>query len=199
MATQNNSRASDITTILMTGATGFTVRKRTGLGLFFHFFLLACVVILGASLLVYYNSLEGCILAVAIGLSFALVAQNLENLKKTKESIEFMNALFSSALSSGYKFCFIVKNTGDIVFYNRPFQNIFPAYVAQNTRTFESLLNLYSVSEADQNILNGFISSNSGGNISLALRENESTENQTLTFHIEPIGRPTGFFLIRGK
>jgi hypothetical protein len=199
MATQNNSRTSDLGTILTTGSSGFTVRKRTGVGLFFHFFLLACMVILGVALLVYYQSPKGCALAIAIGLSFAIIAQNLEKLKKHKESIEFMNALFSSALGAGWKFCCIVKSTGDIVFYNRPFQSIFPAYIKQNNRTLESLLTLYNVPQADRDIINGFIFSTSAGSISITLPAVESAESQTFAVHIEPIERPTGFFLIRGK
>lgn len=199
MATQNNSRTSDLGAILINGSNGFTVRKRTGVGLFFHLFLLACMVILGVALLVYYQSPQGGVLTIAIGLSFAIIAQNLEKIKKHKESIEFMNALFSSALGAGWKFCCIVKNSGDIVFYNRSFQSIFSDYTKQNTRTLESLLSLYAVPQAERDIINGFISSASTGSISVTLKSEDNTEKQMLAFHIEPIERPTGYFLIRGK
>lgn len=199
MSVQNNSRATDLGTILTEGTTGFAVRKRTGIGLFFHFFLLACMVVMGVSLLVYYQSPMGSAVAVAIGLSFALIAQNLEKQKKHKESLEFMNALFSSAIGKGYQFACIVKKTGEIVFYNRPFQAVFPAYTIQDTRTLKALLDLYNVPESDRETLRKFMTDNEGGSIATTINAKAQTEKTAITFHLDPIERPTGFFLLRGK
>ena len=199
MRHQNNSRIGESGDILSTGSTGFTVRKRTGIGLFFHIFLLACMVMLGAALLAYYRSPAGCLLAVAIGLCFGLIAHNLEKHKKGKEALEFMNALFSSALSKGYRCYFIVKDSGDIVFYNRPFQAVFPDYIGQHTRTLKALAELYHLPPADRDKLLGFLSTNAQGALTTAIRSSAATDAQTITFEIEPIERPTGFFLIRGK
>lgn len=194
-----HGRASELGTILMDGSTGFTVRKRTGVGLIVHFFLLACMIILGASLLVYYQSPEGCFLAVAIGLCFAFVAQNLERLKKVKQALEFMNALFSSALGKGYQFVFIVKNTGDVVFYNRPFQAVFPTYVGTKDRTLETLLATYQMPQEHQEKLKALMSANTEGMITTVLREQSASSGLSVTLYVEPIERPTGFFIIRGK
>ena len=199
MSVQNNSRATDLGTILTEGTTGFAVRKRTGIGLFFHFFLLACMVVMGVSLLVYYQSPMGSAVAVAIGLSFALIAQNLEKQKKHKESLEFMNALFSSAIGKGYHFACIVKKTGEIVFYNRPFQAVFPAYTIQDTRTLKALLDLYNVPESDRETLRKFMTDNEGGSIATTINAKAQTDKTAITFHLDPIERPTGFFLLRGK
>ncbi len=166
---------------------------------FFHFFLLACMIVMGASLLVYYNSPIGCSVVVAIGLSFALIAQNLEKQKKSKESLEFMNALFSSAIGKGFSFACIVKNTGDIVFYNRPFQTVFPAYTAQDARTLKALLDLYNIPEGDRDTLRKFMADNTGGSIATTINAKAQTEKTSITFHLEPIERPTGFFLLRGN
>ena len=199
MSIQNNSRATDLGAILTSGTTGFTVRKHSGIGLFFHFFLLACMVILGVALLVYYQSPKGCVLAVAIGFSFALIAHNLEKQKKMKESLEFMNALFSSAMGKGYKFCCIVKSTGEIVFYNRPFQSIFPAYVLQETRTLASLLSLYNVPTEHHDMLSNWMSQKQEGSFETTIRGAADTEATAITFHLDTIERPTGFFMLRGK
>ena len=199
MSVQNNSRATDLGEVLTAGTTGFKVRKRTGIGMFFHFFLLACMVVMGAALLVYYQSPIGCGIAVVIGICLAMVAQNLEKQKKAKEALEFMNALFSSAIGKGYQFACIVKNTGDIVFYNRPFQTVFPAYTAQDTRTLKALLDLYNVPEGDRDSLRNFMTENMGGSISTTINAKAQTEKTSMTFHLEPIERPTGFFLLRGK
>ncbi len=196
---KNSARASELGHILTSGTTGFTVRKRTGVGLFFHFFMLACLVVLGAALLIYYRSPEGCALAVAIGLSLAMISQNLEKLKRVKQSLEFMNALFSSALGRGYRCCFVVKVTGEIVFYNRPFQSVFPAYVNQENRMFETLLNLYHIADADREKIKTLITSATEGTVTTTLRETPAGEAQAITLYLEPIERPTGFTLIRGK
>ena len=199
MNMKNSSRASDVGELLLTGSTGFTVRKRTGVGMFVHFFLLSCMVILGAALLVYYKSPQGCMLAVVIGGCFSLISHNMEKLKKVKQSIEFMNALFSSALGKGHSFCFIVKNTGDIVFYNRPFQAIFPAYVAQSNRNIDTLLALYQVPADDRAAVKAHLAASGDANISTTISAIGTTESAKITFEIEQIERPTGFFIIRGK
>jgi hypothetical protein len=199
MATQNNSRASDLGAILTAGSTDFTPRKRSGVGVFFHLFMLASMIILGTALLIYYESPKGCALAIAIGLALGIIAQNLEKLKKQKNALEFMNALFSSALGRGYKFCFIVKNTGDIVFYNRPFQDFFPAYITQDTRTLESLFTLYGIAQVDRETIHGYMVANTDGSVTISPRTAEGPEIPPVALSIEPIGRPTGFFLVRGK
>lgn len=199
MVTQNNSRAADFGATLSEGSTGFAVRKRTGVGMFFHLFLLSSMVLMGAALLVYYRSLEGCILSVAIGLGFALVAQNLERQKKAKNSVEFMNALFSSALGHGYAFCFIVKDTGDVVFYNRPFQAVFPAYIAQDVRTLASLMKIYQFSDEQRETVKKLMDGKTEGSFTIPVRASAEHEPRSYTFEISPIERPTGFFLVRGK
>lgn len=199
MHVKNSARASDLGTLLTSGTTGFVVRKRTGIGMIFHFFLLACMVVLGASLLVYYRSPQGCGLAVAIGLSFALIAQNLEKMKKAKQSLEFMNALFSSALSKNHQFCCIVKATGEIIFYNRQFQAMFPSYVAQPSRMIDTLFTLYHMPAEHQEKLKSFMSANSEGMITTTVQEQSTSTHLSLTMYLEPIDRPTGFFLLRAR
>ena len=195
MSLPNNSRASELGDVLMSDTTGFVIRKRTGISLFFHLFQCACMVMLGTVLLVYYKSLMGCVLVIALGLSFGLIVQNLEKNKKMKDALEFMNALFSSAVGKGYQFCFIVKNTGEIAFYNRPFQAIFPDYIAQKTRTLDALLHLYHIPMADQEKLLKMVADKTEGLLPTTIGEAE----RPITLEIEPIERPTGFFLIRGK
>lgn len=199
MSAKNNFRSSDLGAILTSGTTGFAVRKRTGVGRLVHMVLLASMVVLGASLLVYYESPEGCALAIAIGICFAFISQNIEKMNSLKKSQEFISALFSSALGKGYQFCCIVKSTGEIVFYNRPFQSVFPAYMAQDNRTLETLLNIYSVPQEHREKINSLIAANAEGSVSTVVREASATNGLSLTLYVEPIDRPTGFFLLRGK
>jgi hypothetical protein len=199
MSAKNTSRASELGSILMSGTTGFTTRKRTGVGMFVHFFMLACIIVLGASFLVYYGSMEGCLLVSAIGFSFAMVAHNLERLKKIKEALEFMNALFSSALGKGYQFCFIVKYTGELVFYNRPFQSVFTDYMNQESRTLDSLLTLYQVPQEHRNSITAIMTAKGDGDVNTTMQSKASNTAMPITLHIEKIERPTGFFIVRGK
>jgi hypothetical protein len=199
MNPKNNSRASELGDLLLSGTTGFTVRKRTGVGLFFHIFMLIVLAILGAAMIVYYDSVEGSALAMGIGISLTVIAHNLEKIKKVKQALEFMNALFSSALGRGYQFCFVVKNTGDIIFYNRPFQTLFPAYIAQNTRTLDSLMGLYNLPQDHREQIKNLITSALEGTVATSVRDNTENTTQAMTFYLEPIERPTGFMLVRGK
>jgi hypothetical protein len=199
MAAKNSNRTIDLGSLLTDGATGFTVRKRSTIGLIVHFFLLACMVILGTAFLVYYKSEEGCLLAVVVGLVFAIIAQNMEQLKRAKLSLEFMNALFSSALGKDHQFCCVVKKTGDIVFYNRAFQTLFPAFMAQSSRKLETLLSLYTIGQEHSDKLVTLMATNTSGTIPVTLREENGSTVISSTFVLEPIERPTGFFLLRGK
>jgi hypothetical protein len=110
-----------------------------------------------------------------------------------------MNALFSSALGKGHAFTCIVKTSGDIVFYDRPFQAIFPDYIAQETRTLLSMFDLYNVPEGDRDTLRKFMAENTGGSLSTSIKAAEQPEKTAISFHLEPIERPTGFFILRGK
>ncbi|MES2983855.1 MAG: hypothetical protein V4735_01550 [Pseudomonadota bacterium] len=199
MSKKTTLRSSDLGEGLRTGTTGFTVRKRTGVGKVVHFFLLIAMVVIGASMLVYYQSPEGCMLAVVVGAVFGLVAINFEKLKTTKESLEFMSALFSSALGRGYQFCCMVKANGDVVFFNRPFQSVFPAFITQPSRTLETLLTLYHVPQDQRDLLAAHLSANNEGSLTLSLRAADETAAKTMTVLVEPIERPTGFMLLRGK
>lgn len=199
MSVKNSSRASDLGALLTTGTTGFVTRKRSALGLFVHYFLLACMVVLGTSLLVYYESPVGCALAVAIGLVFGYISQNMEKLKKTNQALEFMNALFSSALGKGHQFACVVKTSGEVIFFNRPFQAVFPAFIAQNDRKLDALLNLYQVPQEHREKLSALMQANTEGMVTTVIREEAATAGLSLTLYLEPIERPTGFFLLRGK
>lgn len=194
-----SGRAADIGDLLIKGSTGFAARKKTGVGLFIHFFLLTCMVILGVTMLVRYNSPQGCILTVTIGGVFALVAHNLEKLKQVKQSLEFMNALFSSALGKSYQFCCIVKNTGDIVFFNRPFQAVFPAYITQSDRKIDALFNIYNVPQDQRDKFTAITNSGGDGTVNFTFRESDAAASVNLTTTIEIIDRPTGFYLVRGR
>lgn len=194
---KNSSRASDLGHLLTEGATGFVARKRTGLSFFFHIFMLLCLIALGVALLVYYDSKQGCALAVAMGLSLALISQNLEKLRRVKHSLEFMNALFSSAVGKGYAFTFIVKSSGEIVFYNRPFQAIFSAYVEQGSRMLDVLLEKAEIAAPEREAIKTKISGLTEGSVQTSIKT--GNDMQAMTFYIEPIERPTGFALVRGK
>lgn len=197
--TKNSTRAGDLGSMLIQGSTGFTARKRTGFGLLVHIFLMATMMVFGVTLLVYYESLEGCALAIALGLCLAFISHNLEKMRSIKLSLEFMNALFSSALGHGFKFCFVVKGTGEIVFYNRAFQTVFPAYMEQSSRSFDVLASLYSIPAADLEKIKSMMASAADGEIKTTYKSASDTTSASATLLIEHIERPTGFILVRGK
>jgi hypothetical protein len=55
------------------------------------------------------------------------------------------------------------------------------------------------VPQADRDKLNGHMSSNTESTFSTSIRDGASIEAQTISFQLETIERPTGFFLLRGK
>jgi hypothetical protein len=110
-----------------------------------------------------------------------------------------MSALFSSALGNGYRFACIVKNTGDIVFFNRPFQAFFPAHATQRSRTLSSLFELYQVPNEHQAALTAQMNENTPAALATSIQGPAQNEPTAVTFYLEPIERPTGFFLLRGQ
>ena len=111
---------------------------------------------------------------------------------------EFQNALFASAMGLHNKFCLIIKRDGSIVYLDRSFQNLFPDFVKQPMRTVDLLLKYGKVERTDVTRINDAIAEGTYEKVIFDI-----TDAQGLVHHVilsvEPIMRPAGFTMLRGR
>lgn len=122
------------------------------------------------------------------------VRNNLDLVKAT----EFQNAIFSSALGMNHDFTFIVTVKDHNIFYlDRPFQNIFPHFFGQKERSLAFFLEQAKASEENRKTLHSLLESGNAQNMVLEVEiEGKPTK---VALSIEPIPRPKGFMVIRGR
>ncbi len=123
---------------------------------------------------------------------------DVHNNKALVQATEFQNAIFSSALGMNHDFTFIVTAKNHDIFYlDRPFQNIFPYFFKQKDRSLNSLLEQAKVAEENQKTLHSLLEQGNAQNMVLEM-EIEGV-NSKVALSIEPIPRPQGFILVRGR
>ncbi|MDX1975846.1 MAG: PAS domain-containing protein [Rickettsiales bacterium] len=111
---------------------------------------------------------------------------------------EFQNALFASALGLNNKFCLIIRRDGNIVYLDRSFQDMFPDFIRQSRRSIDVLLELGAVSREESNKIYSAIERGVYEKVVFHIR-GKSNAMHHIIMSIEPILRPSGFILLRGR
>jgi PAS domain-containing protein len=190
-------RVSDRSHEINLAESGFIKRSRTPLQQVGRLFALVVIIVLGVSVLVYNNTLIGAVLCTGVGTATLLIARKLDEARKAQLATEFMSALFASALSKDYALCTIVRLDGEILYLNQSFQKLFPRFISQPDYGLKSLLTLYSAAPDAVDSLLVSIAANRPKTQSVKLELEEGA--RTFDFVVEPIGRPKGYVLLRGK
>lgn len=111
---------------------------------------------------------------------------------------EFQNALFAASTALHTRFTLITKQDGSIIYYDPGFQELFPEFLRMEQRAIDVLLRAGRATDADleritQSLRNGvfekFI-------LNLTL---EDGRIRRMMLSIDPLPRPRGFFLFRGR
>lgn len=192
-------RVSDNPDFILDKDSGFKVRRRTPIQQIFFLFAFIGVVALGTSVIVYYNSLTGTYICFGLGVVLWFVGKQLEKLKMLLQVSEFMNALFSSALAKRFKFVAIVRLNGDIIYFNRPFQEYFPDFAGLEKRTITNLLEMAQANAEHKEAVLAAMTQQSESRTSVILHVGADKAVKPFTLSIEPIERPLGFVLLRGE
>ncbi len=183
----------------ITGVQDFVIRKRNPS-------LLQLLLIFGAVVLLVISLTTGMvdryalviilILLVAI-IGWYVIVQTQRN-RDLMLATEFQNALFSSALGMNHKFCMIIRRDGNVIYFDRYFQDLFPEFMRQPRRSIDILLDFAKASREDSEKIFAIIERGTFENVILDLR---TAGNQTtrIVLSIEPILRPSGFILMRGR
>jgi len=111
---------------------------------------------------------------------------------------EFQNALFASALGINNRFCLIIKRDGNIVYLDRSFQDMFPDFLKQPRRTIDVLMEHGRVSKEDTNKVFSAIEQGVYSKVVFDIR-GAGNEFHKMVMSIEPIMRPSGFIMLRGR
>ncbi|NBX03674.1 MAG: hypothetical protein EBR02_06405 [Alphaproteobacteria bacterium] len=196
---EKHIRAHDRSDYIDIQKSGFVVRKNTPIAKISEVFKWVSVVVLVVSVAMYYDSLIGFGICVGGGALALFLGRQLERMQKIQQSTEFVSAIFSSALGKGYLFCIAIREDGEIVYLNRPFQTSFPDFIAQPKLTLQTLMKMQGVSEDDSIKIRAAISRPQDSSVTINMVIGNSNTVKPITFCIEPIERPSGFLLIRGK
>lgn len=111
---------------------------------------------------------------------------------------EFQNALFASALGLNNKFCVIIRRNGGIVYIDRAFQKMFPDFLRQSQGSIHTLLERGKVSEEDSNRIFSAIERGVYEKVVFDIKGSDGAFSKII-MSIEPILRPSGFILLRGR
>jgi len=200
MTVPHNVRASDRADLSNPGNEDFVVRKRfPSVRTMAQICVAAVIIVLGVALLVRNDTLLGSLLCVVVGSITLYLGRHIEKQQKILNATEFMNALFSSAVCRNHKFCIIVNQEGEIVYLDRGFQELFPEYMEQPKRELDLLLGMHDVAQEYRSKIFSLISGNVDGQVTFTAPTGSNRISQTINVIVEPIMRPKGFSLVRGK
>lgn len=145
--------------------------------------------------------LYGCLTLIFVGGVLYLAARQVSFLKEALDATEFMNALFSSALSEGHKFCMIVAQADSRIFYvDKAFQSLLPEVLPlANNATLDNVLDKYGVTVVERDAVLQAAKQTMPSQVKLHLQGGSDKKEYAFMVSVEPIKRPAGFCLIRGR
>lgn len=123
------------------------------------------------------------------------------HLMRTRDMLlatEFQNALFASAMGLHNKFCMIIKRDGTIVYLDRAFQELFPDMLKFSNRSVEMLLRHGKVSKEDFNRVIAAIDKDTYEKVIFDITDAQGFVHHVIV-SVEPIMRPAGFTMLRGR
>lgn len=111
---------------------------------------------------------------------------------------EFQNALFTAATRIKSRFVMIVKQDGTIFYFDRGFQKLFPETSSRGTLGIDKLFNTQQITPAEAEKLYYALESGEQQTVFIHL-PNEDGSMQKVIITIDPLQRPAGFFILRGR
>lgn len=199
MTPTKSFRFSDHAELLRGDIPGFTQRKRTTTEQIYILVLAAIAVVIGVSLLVLNDAKTGSFICVIVGGVMLLVARQFEKQRTALQMSEFLNAIFASALSTGHLFSMVVKNSGEIVYFDRGFQTSFADFLEHPNRTIYTWLRAHGAPEEHRDKIEALLKNPTADKLAVPVLYGNAKTAQHLLLAVEPILRPGAFTLIRGK
>jgi len=179
--------------------TDFVIRRRTPtLSQLLMIFTAAFVAAMSIMLTAVDKLALGIILVILLASLGSYVAVQLQRTRDLVLTTEFQNALLASALGIQNKFCLIIRQDGNIVYLDRSFQELFPDFFKQPHRTVGMLVNYGKLSQEESKKIFAAIDRNTYDKVVFTIRDFKGDFHK-IVMSIEPILRPSGFILLRGR
>lgn len=110
---------------------------------------------------------------------------------------EYQNMLFAQAASLGSSFCMIVKRDGTVVYANDGIRKLFPQIAFGEAQMLDGIFTQGNIRRTDRERVMAAIYSNQGDRLVFPIEVDGKAQDYALT--IEPLARPGGFLLLRGR
>lgn len=164
------------------------------------FIMFASVIPVSIFLGMYVNDpiIFGEILFVLLGSLGTYVVFVVQRCRDLVLATEFQNALFSSALGHSNKFCLIIKNDSTIAYIDRSLQEMFPGFIKEPRRAIDVLLEQGQVSKEERKMVFSAIERRVRSKVVFDIIDHKK-QSHRIMMTIEPITRPKGFMLLRGR
>jgi two-component system cell cycle sensor histidine kinase/response regulator CckA len=111
---------------------------------------------------------------------------------------EFQNAMLASAAQLSTRFCLITKRDGSIVYIDPGFQKAFPIFLQNTDRTIDGLLSGTGIAKEVIHKIILTLQQNLSDRVLLNFREGDGAAFQIM-MTIDPLPRPKGYLLLRGR
>ena len=126
------------------------------------------------------------------------VIYHLMRSRDTLLATEFQNAMFASAMGLHNKFCLIIKRDGTIVYLDQSFRILFPDFLQQRHRSIDMLLKQGKVSREDNDRVHHALDKGVYDKVIVDIVDAHGIAHRII-LSIEPILRPAGFIMLRGR
>lgn len=138
------------------------------------------------------------LLFVILGSLGTYVVYTVQRCRDLVLATEFQNALFSSALGHSNKFCLIIKNDSTIAYIDRALQEMLPNFYKESRHAVDVLLEQGQVSKEERKLVFSAIERRVRGKVIFDITDHKKQKHRIM-MSIEPIARPKGFMLLRGR
>jgi two-component system cell cycle sensor histidine kinase/response regulator CckA len=181
------------------GVNDFVIRRRVPtLIQLFTLFIVILLVTFGGIMFIRDDFTLAFVLTLLLSAAGWYVVVQMQSNNDLVLATEFQNALFASALGINNKFCMIIRRNGNVVYLDRAFQELFPDFLHQSKRSIDILLEQGRVSRSESEKVFTAIERGVFEKVMFEIRGSDNRFNK-IVMSIEPILRPSGFILLRGR
>ena len=138
------------------------------------------------------------IIFVILGALGTYVVYTVQRARDLVLATEFQNALFSSALGHSNEICLIIKYDTTIAYIDKTLQDMLPNLYKEPRRDIDVLLEQGQVSKEDRKIVLTAIERRVRSKVVFDITDHKKQRHRIM-MSIEPIMRPKGFMLLRGR
>jgi len=200
MPESKHIRFIDVIDVKAIGGSDFIIRRRTKTQAIYSLLIALIVIIGGVSIIVYNDTIIASFLCGIIGLVMGLIGRQFEKMRNMLLVSEYMNTMLTSVLGLHHQFCLITKLNGEMVYLSKGFYKAFPDFLDQPKRNVETWLDIYRVPPESRDKILKNVQENQEEKMVISISEgNPPRVTQDILLYIEPIPRPKGYVLLRGK